>query len=87
MSENMVLSRFTQLIIHPNNLNDTHFNSYSIPSDPLEIGLELTMDHPLENPFDLLVNKLVPWCALILCSALEIPRLRLRFKIIFYIFI
>jgi len=26
------------LIIHPSNLNVTHLNSYSVPSDPLEIG-------------------------------------------------
>ena len=36
----------THLIIHHHNLNDTHLNSYSAPSDPLEIGPELTMDYP-----------------------------------------
>jgi len=33
--------------IHPHNLNDTHLNS--VPSDPLEIGPELTMNYPLET--------------------------------------
>jgi len=38
--------------MHPPNLNYTHLNSYSAPSDPLEIRPELTMHYPLENPFD-----------------------------------
>ena len=40
------------LIIHPPNLYDTYHNSYSVSSDPLEIGSELSMDYPLDNPFD-----------------------------------
>src|SRR6218665_3910253 len=31
---------------------DRILNSYSVPSDPLEIGLELTTGFPLDNPFD-----------------------------------
>ena len=31
------------LIIHPPNLNDIHLNSFSVSSDPLEIGPELTL--------------------------------------------
>ena len=30
----------------------THLNSYSVPSDPLEIRPQLTMDYLLDNPFD-----------------------------------
>src|SRR6218665_495222 len=40
------------LIIPPPNLYDTYHNSYSVASDPLEIGSELSMDYPLDNPFD-----------------------------------
>jgi len=56
----------TNLIIHPPNLNYNHLNSYSVPSDLLEIGPKLTMDYPMDNPFwfvTVLDNKLVPWCA------------------------
>ena len=38
------------LVTHPPNLNDILLNSYSVPSDPWEIGPELTMDYPLDNP-------------------------------------
>jgi len=34
-------------------LNDTHFNSYSVSSDPLEIGPEVTWTALLDNPFHL----------------------------------
>jgi len=30
-------------------LNDTHLNSYSLSSDPLKIGPELTLDYSLDN--------------------------------------
>src|SRR6218665_687632 len=45
----------THPIIHPPTLalNNTHLNSHSVSCDPLEIGSELTMDYPLDNPFDL----------------------------------
>ena len=33
--------------MHASNLNDTHLNSYSVPSDPLEIGSDLTIDYTL----------------------------------------
>ena len=33
-----------ELFTHPPNLNDTHLNSYSVPSHLLEIGPELTTD-------------------------------------------
>jgi len=49
----------THLITHPPNLNVTHLNSYSIPSDPLEIGPKLTMDYPLDNP----LWFVAAWCA------------------------
>jgi len=39
---------------HPSSQSKRHpsYNSYSVPSDPLEIGPELTMDYSLDNPFD-----------------------------------
>jgi len=37
-------------------------NSYSVSSDPLEIGNELTMDYPLDNPFDLSHLSRINWC-------------------------
>jgi len=40
----------THLIINPPNLNETLLNSYSVLSDPLEIGPKLTMDYLLETP-------------------------------------
>src|SRR6218665_2533481 len=54
-NSNVVTSKtltLTHLISHPPNLNDTHLNSYSVLSDPLEIGPELNMDYPLDNPFN-----------------------------------
>src|SRR6218665_3812324 len=66
----------TNLIIHPPNLNNNHPNSYSVHSDLLEIGPKLTMDYPLDNPFDLSQCLLISWCAWLLSGALEIPRLR-----------
>src|SRR6218665_1703038 len=70
------------IIIHTPNLDDTCLNNYSVPSDPFEIGPELTMDCPLDDPFDLsrrsALNKLVPWRAWSLSGAIEIPRLRLQ---------
>jgi len=48
------------LIIHPPNLN-TQFNSYSVSSEPLEIGPELTMDYPSSGSNTLsLLNHLKP---------------------------
>ena len=50
---------FIRLVIdiHPPNLNNNnnHLKSYmySVPSDLLGIGPKLTMDYPLDNPFDL----------------------------------
>src|SRR6218665_3245222 len=38
-NENVISSKtitLTHLIIHPPNLNDTHLNSYCVPSDPLQ---------------------------------------------------
>jgi len=32
--------------------NGTHLNCYSVSSGPSEIGPELTMDYPLDKPFD-----------------------------------
>ena len=61
-------------------LNDTHLNSYSAPSDPLETGLGPPSDYSLGQPFWLdaaLVNKLVP-CAWLSSGALEVWRLLLR---------
>ena len=58
----------------------TRLISYSIPSDLLEIGIELTMEWTTLWTTPLirrtLVNKLVPWCAWLLSGALEIPKLR-----------
>ena len=70
-----------QIVVDPPNLNDAHLNSYSIPSEPLEIVPQLTMDYSLDNPFDFpqrSVFQLVPWCAWPLSGALKILRLRLR---------
>jgi len=62
----------TLLIIHPPNLNDIHLNTYSALSGPLEIGPELTMDYPLDNPFDSSQRSWIRWCpgALGFCVAL-----------------
>ena len=66
------------MIIRPLKLNDTHLNSYSVQSDPLEIGpAELTMDNPLDNPFD----SSQPFCVWLLSGALAIPRLGLRLRL------
>src|SRR6218665_895226 len=41
-----------QLLIHPLNLNNTHLNNNSVPSEPLKIGPTLIMAYHLDNPFD-----------------------------------
>jgi len=68
------------------------FSTWTIPtltatlSPPgiLKIGPELLLTTHLENPplwfVVALVNKLVPWCAWLLSSALEVLRLRLRLR-------
>ena len=74
------------MIIHPPHLNDTHSNSYSVPSCSrpiLEIAPELLLTPLWKNPLwfvAALVKSLVPWCAWLLSSSLEIVRLRLRNK-------
>ena len=69
----------THLIIHPPHLNDTHHNSYSFPSWPSELLLTTLW----KNLWFVaaLVNKLVPRCAWLLSSALEVLRLSLRLRI------
>jgi len=47
--------------MHPSNINDTHLNSYSVFSDPLEIGHELTMDYPPDYPFNSLQCSWISW--------------------------
>ena len=75
----------THLIIHPPHLNNTRLNTYSVPPGILEIGLELLLT-PLWKTrlwfVAALVNKLVPWCAWLLSSALEVLRLRLRLRLL-----
>ncbi len=59
-------------------------DSYSVSSVPLEIGPELTMDYPFDNPFCFvatLVNELVPWFSWRLGGAPEIATLRLRLRL------
>src|SRR6218665_4044975 len=76
----------THLIIHPLHLNETHFNSYSVPFWPSGNRSSTSLDHPLEKPFlfvTVLMNKLVLWCAWLLSNALEVVRLRLRFDAFF----
>jgi len=52
------------LSIHHPNLNDDHLNRYmySVSSDLLEIGPELTMDYLLDNPFDSWQRSSISWC-------------------------
>src|SRR6218665_3686301 len=69
-NENAISSNtltLTNLIIHPPNLNNNHLKSYYIPSDLFKIGPKLTMDYPLDNPFDLSQCSLISWCPGVLC--------------------
>ena len=69
--------------IHLLHLNDTHLNSYSIPSwysgNRTWASLDLLWNPPLFVAA--LVNKLVPWRAWLLSSALEVLRLWLRLRL------
>jgi len=71
-------------VIHLLHLNDTHLNSYSIPSWYSWNRTWAYLDSVWKTPLwfvAALVNKLVPWCAWLLSSALEILRLWLRLRL------
>ena len=67
MLRHAIISSKTLTLTHPIihrptlALNDTNLNSYSVSSNFLDIGFELTMDHPLDNPFDLPQRAGISW--------------------------
>jgi len=50
----------THLIIYLPNLNDIHLNSYSVPSDPLEIGSYHGL--PFGQPLWFVAASWITWC-------------------------
>jgi len=53
---------------HPPSESKLH-HSYSVSSDPLAIGTYLTMDYPLNNPFDSSPRSWISWC--LVCLAFQ----------------